>query len=75
MCGKRFNHYLTYKKTRQYRCGGKKKDKLAPKNSEAYHICKNSDISEIKLHNTINPIIKQMLTNAEKFIEEYRWKN
>lgn len=79
MCGKSFNHYLIHKKTHQYRCWGKKKDKLAPKNSEAYHICKNPDISEIKLHNTIKPIIKQMLTNAEKFIEEFieefRWKN
>lgn len=66
---------MTYKKTHQYRCGGKKKDKLAPKNSEAYHICKNPDISEIKLHNAIKLIIKQMLTNAEKFIEEYKLKN
>jgi|GEM_PF-3830866 hypothetical protein len=54
MCGKSFNHYLTHKKTHQYRC---------------------SDISEIKLHNAIKPIIRQMFTNAEKFIEEYRWKN
>lgn len=75
ICGKSYNYYLTHKKTHQYRCWGKKKDKLAPKNSEAYHICKNPDISEIKLHNAIKPIIKQMLTNAEKFIEEYKWKN
>lgn len=75
ICGKSFNHYLTYKKTHQYRCGGKKKEKLAPKDSETYFICKNPDISEIKLHNVIKSIIKKMLTNAEKFIEEYKMQN
>lgn len=75
MCGMTFNHYLTHKKTHQYRCWGKKKEKLAPKWSESFHICKNSDISELKLHTTIKPIIKQMLTNAESFIQEYKLKN
>ena len=75
MCGKSFNHYLTHKKTHQYRCGGKKKEKLSPKNSENYCICKNPDISEIKLHNAIKPIIQKMLTNAESFIAEYKLKN
>lgn len=75
ICGKSFNHYLTHKKTHQYRCGWKKKEKLSPIGNENYHICKNADISEIKLHKAIRPVLEKMLTNVEQFIESYKLQN
>ncbi len=66
-CGNSMNYYLSHKKTGNYRCWGKKKDR-----NELSHICTNPDISEKKVFETINPIIIDMLTNAESFVKRYR---
>jgi hypothetical protein len=57
LCGRSFNYYLSHKKTGNYRCGGKKRDKVSENN-----ICTNRDISEEKL-------LKVVWTEIEKFLK------
>ncbi len=66
ICGYTYNYYLSHKWTANYRCGGKKKDKISKEN-----LCTNGDVSEIKINQAVRPILEKMLQNAEKFIEEH----
>ena len=65
-CGKSYNFYRSHKGTGNYRCGGKKKDKVS-----LDHVCKNKDISEDKILSGVLPILEKMLLNAERFIADY----
>ena len=73
-CGKSYNFYKSHKGTGNYRCGGKKKDKVS-----LDHVCKNKDISEEKILSGVLPILEKMLMNAERFIADYEevraWKD
>lgn len=63
-CGKAFNYYKSRKWTGNYRCGGKKKDKVCI-------LCKNKDISEEKLLKYLKPYFESILLDAEWFIKKY----
>lgn len=65
-CGKSYNYYKSHKNTGNYRCWGKKKDKVS-----LDHICRNKDISEEKILGGVLPILEKMLLNAERFIADY----
>lgn len=66
-CGKSFNYYKAHKGTGQYRCWGKQKDKVSREN-----LCKNRDISELKLLNIIWPEIERYLKNPWKALKRYK---
>lgn len=69
-CGRSFNYYKSHKWTGNYRCGGKKRDKVSKE-----HICRNRDISEEKVMNSAIPVLNRMLLHAESFIKDYEeWK-
>ena len=65
-CGKSYNFYKSHKGTGNYRCWGKKKDKVS-----LDHVCKNKDISEEKILSGVLPYLEKMLFNAERFISDY----
>lgn len=65
-CGRSFNYYLSRKETGNYRCAGKKRDKVVPE-----HYCKNTDISERKLIEKIWPPIEHFLQHPEDAVRAY----
>lgn len=65
-CGRSLNYYLSRKKTGNYRCSGKKRDKVAPEN-----YCKNPDISEKKLIELVWPQIEYFLKHPEEAVKAY----
>ncbi len=65
-CGHVFSYYLCHKKTGQYRCAGKKKDKISKSN-----LCTNRDISEGKLMQKVWPQIELFLRNPGELIAKY----
>lgn len=65
-CGRTFNFYKSFKWTGQYRCGGKKKDKVSKEN-----LCWNRDISEMKLIDYVWPKIELALQNKTEFLRSY----
>ena len=65
-CGKSYNFYKSHKGTGNYRCWGKKKDKISRD-----HICTNKDISEIKILGGVIPMLDKLILNAERFIKDY----
>lgn len=65
-CGHVFSYYMSHKKTGQYRCAGKKKDKIALSN-----LCTNRDISEMKLMEKVWPHIELFLRNPGELISKY----
>lgn len=69
-CWKSFNYYKSRKDTWNYRCGGKKRDKILD-----WMYCKNIDISEIKLIADIWPQIDTFLRNPEELLRIYEEQN
>ena len=74
LCGRSFNYYLSHKKTGNYRCGGKKRDKVSENN-----ICTNRDISEEKLLKVVWTEIEKFLKNPWEALQKYQdwvhWNN
>ncbi len=68
-CGKHYIWYRTYKWTFSYRCGGSTGNKL-PKEFK----CKNPEISEKFLTNTIWDKISLLFSNTDQTLEDY-YKN
>lgn len=65
-CGRTFNYYFSHKKTGNYRCGGKKKDKVLKEN-----LCSNRDISESKLISLVWTKIELALRSKTEFLKAY----
>jgi DNA invertase Pin-like site-specific DNA recombinase len=66
ICGFTFNSYKTKKGTINLVCWGRKKDKVTK-----HLLCINPEISELKLHQAVRPVLTDILTHAEKFIHDH----
>lgn len=65
-CWKSFNYYKSRKDTWNYRCWGKKRDKIL-----SWMYCKNIDISENKLIADVWPQIDMFLRNPKELLKIY----
>lgn len=63
-CGRTFNHYASSKGTSNYRCGGKRREKVSK-------LCENRDISEEKLISFVWPKIELAIRNQKEFLKAY----